>query len=446
MGQDQICDGVTQLSLDDQQRKENINIVFIGHVDSGKSTTAGRIMSLTGMVDKRTLEKLEKESKELNRDSWIYAYILDTDEDEKEKGITVHCGKAFFETPKRRFTILDAPGHKSYVPNMITGAAQADIAVLIISARKGEFETGFEKGGQTREHAMLVKTIGIRKLIVAINKMDEPSVAWAKERYDEIVGKLTPFLKGIGMNLKTEVEFMPISGFTGANLQDKLDSSVCSWYNGPSLLGYLDEMPIWDRNIGGPFLMPISEKYKDNGTIIGGKIESGRITRGQNILIMPSKKTAEVQGILCEDTELKDAQSGDNIKLKLKGVDEEEVFTGNVACSPERPVKIGTLFEVQVVLLNCKNIVTPGYISIMHIHLCSEEVSFEEFISLIDKKTGAVLPKRPFARQGEILIARLLARNPVCMEIFSEHPQLGRFSLRDEGKTVAMGKILKIIS
>ena len=398
------------------------------------------------MIDKRTMEKLEKESKELNRDSWLYAFALDTDEDEKEKGITVHCGKAFFETSKRRFTMLDAPGHKSFIPNMISGAAQADIGILIISARKGEFETGFEKGGQTREHAMLVKTLGIRRLIVAVNKMDESTVKWSQERYDEIVSKLTPFLKSIGLNVKIDVSFIPISGFTGLNLKERVATSICSWYSGPSLLEYLDEMPLWDRNINGPFLMPIAEKYKDNGTIIGGKIESGKVCKGQNILIMPGRKVVEVQSVFIEDIELKSAQSGDNIKLKLKGIEEEEVFTGNVACDLERPVKTGTLFDVQVVILNCKNIISSGYTAIMHVHLCSEEVSFVEFSSVIDKKTGATLPKRPFARSGEIVNARLCARNSVCIENFADHPQLGRFSLRDEGKTVAMGKILNIIS
>ena len=186
---------LAKLSLDDNSSpqpmaiKENVNVVFVGHVDAGKSTMGGHILFLTGMVDKRTLEKFEKESKDLGRESWYLSWALDTGDEERAKGITVECGRAFFETDHRRFTILDAPGHKNYVPSMITGAAQADVAILVISARKGEFETGFEKGGQTREHATLVKTCGVKRLIVVVNKMDDPTVQWSKERYDEIVEK-----------------------------------------------------------------------------------------------------------------------------------------------------------------------------------------------------------------------------------------------------------------
>ena len=216
--------------------KEHVNVVFIGHVDAGKSTMGGNILFLTGMVDKRTMEKYEKEAKEANRESWYLSWALDTSAEERKKGKTVECGKAFFETDKRRYTILDAPGHKNFVPSMIGGASQADIAVLVISARKGEFETGFERGGQTREHAVLAKTNGINKLIVAVNKMDDPTVMWDKARYDEILGKLTPFLKGTGYNPKTDIVFLPLSGFTGANLKDRMGKSVCPWFEYAPLL------------------------------------------------------------------------------------------------------------------------------------------------------------------------------------------------------------------
>lgn len=244
---------------------------------------------LTGMVDKRTLEKYEKESKEMGRESWFFSWALDTGNEEREKGITVECGQAFFETDKRRYTLLDAPGHKNYVPSMISGANQADVAMLVISARKGEFETGFEKGGQTREHATLVKTAGVKKLVVVVNKMDEPTVKWDKARYDEIVEKVSPFLRQCGFNLKTDVTFMPVSGFTGANLKDPLTKAVCPWYDGPSLLQFLDNMPTLDRRLNGPFLMPITGKFREMGTIITGKIESGRVAKGDSLFIMPNK-------------------------------------------------------------------------------------------------------------------------------------------------------------
>ena len=190
----------------------------------------GNLLYLSGMVDKRTMEKYEREAKEAGRDSWYLSWALDSTPQERSKGKTVEVGRAYFETDSRRYTILDAPGHKTYVPSMISGAAQADVAILVISARKGEFETGFEKGGQTREHIMLVKTAGVSKVIVVINKMDEPTVVWAKERFDEIKDKLTPFVRAAGFNIKTDVTFIPVSAYTGANLKERVKKDLCSWW------------------------------------------------------------------------------------------------------------------------------------------------------------------------------------------------------------------------
>lgn len=210
--------------------KQHLNIVFIGHVDAGKSTMGGNILFLTGMVDKRTMEKYEREAKEAGRESWYLSWALDSTPNERDKGKTIEVGRGYFETDQRRYTILDAPGHKTYVPHMISGAAQADVAVLVISARKGEFETGFEKGGQTREHVMLVKTAGVGKLIVVVNKMDDITVQWDKGRYDEILGKITPFAKASGYNPKTDITFIPVSAQTGQNLKDRLAPGIAPWY------------------------------------------------------------------------------------------------------------------------------------------------------------------------------------------------------------------------
>lgn len=260
------------------------------------------------------------------------------------QGKTVEYGRGYFETEKRRFTILDAPGHKTFVPSMISGASQADVAVLVISARKGEFETGYEKGGQTREHAMLVKTTGVKKIIVAVNKMDEPTVQWSKERwalerskriaglltfsmtkisrYDDIIGKIVPFLRTVGFNPKTDVECVPISGFSGANLKDRTPASVCPWYQGPSLLELLDNMEI-PRKTEGTLMITVADKLKDMGTVVFGKVESGRIRKGQTVLLMPNKRTTEVTGIYVEEQELSSARTGDSIRLRLKGIEED---------------------------------------------------------------------------------------------------------------------------
>ncbi|KAI8645182.1 P-loop containing nucleoside triphosphate hydrolase protein [Parasitella parasitica] len=427
--------------------KEHLNVVFMGHVDAGKSTMGGNILYLTGMVDKRTLEKYEREAKEAGRESWYLSWALDTNTEERAKGKTVETGRAYFETDKRRYTILDAPGHKNFVPSMIQGASQADIGVLVISARKGEFETGYERGGQTREHTMLAKTSGINKMIVAVNKMDDPTVNWDKARYDEIVTKLTPFLKGTGFNPKTDIHFMPLSGFSGANLKDR-DTKVCPWYNGPSLLEFLDDYQTNDRKLNAPLMFPITEKYKDMGTIVVGKIEAGHVKKGNQVLIMPNKHNAEISAIFDEtENEIEQAVCGDNIRMRLKGIDEEDVMPGFVICSKKNPVSTTNQFEAQLAILDHKNIICAGYSAVLHIHAAAEEIEISAFLHLIDKKTGKKTKRPPqFVKQGQKAIARIKTVNGfVCVERFDKLPQLGRFTLRDEGKTIAIGKITKVL-
>ncbi|KAI0772083.1 eukaryotic polypeptide chain release factor 3 [Trametes elegans] len=427
--------------------KQHLNVVFIGHVDAGKSTMGGNLLYLTGMVDKRTMEKYEREAKEAGRDSWYLSWALDSTPQERAKGKTVEVGRAYFETDSRRYTILDAPGHKTYVPSMISGAAQADVAILVISARKGEFETGFERGGQTREHIMLVKTAGVQKVVVVINKMDEPTVEWSKARYDEIKDKLTPFIKAAGFNTKTDVTFIPVSAYTGANLKDRIGKNVCSWWDGPSLLEHLDKMPMADRKIGAPFMMPISEKYKDMGTIVVGKVESGHMRKGDSLLLMPNKNIVEISAIYNEmEDEIDTAFCGDNVRLRLRGVDDEDISPGFVLTSPTHPVHAVRQFEAQLAILDHKNIICAGYSAVMHCHTLAEEVTLAALLHYFDKATGRKSRKPPqFAKKGQKIVALIEASEPVCVERFVDYPQLGRFTLRDEGKTIAIGKITKLI-
>lgn len=383
--------------------KSHLNIVFIGHVDAGKSTMGGNLLFLTGMVDKRTMEKYEREAKEAGRESWYLSWALDSTPQEREKGKTVEVGRAYFETGKRRYTILDAPGHKTYVPSMISGASQADVACLVISARRGEFETGFEKGGQTREHAMLVKTAGVQRLIVVVNKMDDPTVLWDEGRYNEIITKLTPFLKGTGFNPKTDITFIPVSAYSGENLKEKVTKERCPWYNGPTLLGFLDDLSLGDRKISEPVKMPISEKYSDMGTIVVGKLESGKLRKGDNLLLMPNRSTVEVTAIYNEtEDEVVAAISGDNVRVKLKGVDSEDVSVGFVLTDPKKPVNVVTRFEAQLAILESRNIIAAGYSAVMHVHTVSEEISLQALLHYYDKKTGKKSRKPPqFAKKGK---------------------------------------------
>ncbi|KAI9432586.1 eukaryotic polypeptide chain release factor 3 [Lactarius indigo] len=356
--------------------KEHLNIVFIGHVDAGKSTMGGNILFLSGTVDKRTMEKYEREAKEAGRETWYLSWALDSTPQERSKGKTVEVGRAYFETKARRYTILDAPGHKTFVPSMISGAAQADVALLVISARKGEFETGFEKGGQTREHIMLVKTAGVNKIVVVINKMDDPTVRWDKARYEEIKEKLAPFVRGAGFHVKTDISWIPVSAYTGANLKDRVEKSVCAWWDGPSLLEHLDKMPMVDRKMNSPVMIPISEKYKDMGTIAVGKLESGHIRKGDTLLLMPNRDEVEVAAMYNElEEEVNLAVSGDNVRIRLRGVEDEDISPGFVLTSLQKPVHAVRQFEAQLAILDHKNIICAGYSAVMHVHTLAEEVT-----------------------------------------------------------------------
>lgn len=429
-----------------KSKKEHVNVVFIGHVDAGKSTIGGQIMSLTGMVDKRTLEKYEREAREKSRESWYLSWALDTNQEERDKGKTVEVGRAYFETEKKHFTILDAPGHKSFVPNMIGGAAQADLAVLVISARKGEFETGFDRGGQTREHAMLAKTAGVKHLVVLVNKMDDPTVNWDVERYNECKDKILPYLKKLGFNPTKDLTFMPCSGITGMGIKEQIDESICPWYRGPAFIPFIDELPSLNRKTDGPFIMPIVDKYKDMGTVLMGKVESGTARKGINLLVMPNRTQVSVDQLWSDDEEVTAVGPGENVKIKVKGIEEEDVSPGFVLCDASNPIKTGKVFDAQVVILEHKSIICAGYSAVMHIHCAAEEITVKALICLVDKKTGDKSKTRPrFVKQDQVAIMRIECSGLICLEQFKLFPQMGRFTLRDENKTIAIGKVLKVI-
>ncbi|CAL2044949.1 hypothetical protein CAEBREN_22394 [Caenorhabditis brenneri] len=431
--------------VDDGTHKEHINIVFVGHVDAGKSTIGGQLMFLTGMVDKRTLEKYEREAKEKGRESWYLSWCMDTNDEERDKGKTVEVGRAYFETEKRHFTILDAPGHKSFVPNMIAGATQADLAVLVISARRGEFETGFDRGGQTREHSMLVKTAGVKHLVILVNKMDDPTVKWEEERFKEIEGKLTPYLKKLGFNPKTDITYIPCSGLTGSFIKDRPAASDGSWYTGPCFIEFIDViLPSFKRDFNGPVRCIVVEKYSEMGTVIIGKMESGCVQKGDTLVVMPNKQVVQVLQIWADDVETDRVVAGDNIKFKLKGIEENELQGGFIICSPDSLAKTGRVFDAEVLVLEHKSIIASGYSCVLHIQSAVEEVTVRGVIATIDKKTGEK-KRAKFVKQDEKCIMRLESTESFVLEPFKEFPYLGRFTLRDEGKTIAIGKVLKVI-
>jgi len=428
--------------------KMHLNVVFIGHVDAGKSTIGGQILKCTNMVDARTLEKFEREAKEKNRESWYLSWCLDQNQEERDKGKTVECGRAFFETDSKHFTILDAPGHKSFVANMIEGASQADVAVLVVSARKGEFEAGFEKGGQTQEHAFLVKTAGVKKLVILINKMDEQTVQWSKDRYMEICKKLSAFLLKKAGYKKDELHFLPASGQTGVNIKES-DVSLHPWYKEKSLIDYLDALDDIDRKDVGAVRLPIIDRFSDMGLIIFGKLESGQVIRGQTYTLMPNKVMVKVASILSDETEVDTAKAGENVKLKITGVEEDDISPGFVLCSNDSLCHYSDLFDVRLRIMDLtKPLLAPGYSCMLHVHQVTSEVTVKTLICKINPKNGEKTKFKKgaaFLKNGDLAIVRMKTSAPLSIECFKDFERMGRVTLRDEGKTIAMGTIAKVV-
>ncbi|KAH9257268.1 hypothetical protein BASA81_004425 [Batrachochytrium salamandrivorans] len=438
----------TQIKEEDP--REHLNVVNIGHVDAGKSTLCGAVLLATGVVDKRTIEKYEKEAKERNRESWFLAYIMDTNEEERAKGKTVEVGTANFETEKKRFTLLDAPGHKNYVPAMIAGASHADVAVLVISSRKGEFESGFEKQGQTREHGMLAFTIGIRKMIVVINKLDDPSVGWSKERYDEIQNRLQPFLKSVGYKVKRDVIFMPIAALTGAGVLRRITEQECPWAKdineGKSLIETLEGLTMEGRDPNAVLRTSILDSYSDRGVWAIGKIESGTLKRGQSVTVSPTSAVAKISSILVDDVSVRSAKPGENVCVKLAGLNEEsECRKGFVLSDEKFGAKTFTATIRLMEMLEHRSIFTAGYTAVLHAHTLAVECVITKILWKHDAETGKPIKERcTFAKDGDVVTVRIEVQHAIAIEPFDVRPQLGRITLRDEGKSIAVGKVKKL--
>jgi len=337
---------------------------------------------------------------------------------------------------------------------MIAGAAQADVGCLVISARKGEFETGFDRGGQTREHAMLAKTLGVDKLVVVVNKMDDHTVKWSEERFNECVTKLRPFLKGCGYKVKLDVSFVPISGLTGANVKDRMykGEDPCPWYKGKTLLGQLDVLEILGRDRKKPVRIPVLDRQIEQGkTMVLGKVEAGCLRIGQKALIQPTGAEITISNIFINEVSVKTAKPGENVKMQVKGLSQlDEIQKGYVIC-PKDPKLNCTgshkfLCQLALVdLLEHKPIFTSGYKAIMHIHTAAEECTVTKLVEEFSRVKGKPNTKKPrFAREGSTILCEITTTHKTCAETFDDFPQMGRFTLRDEGTSIAIGKILKV--
>lgn len=424
--------------------RPHLNVVFIGHVDAGKSTTCGNILFLCGMVDDRTIEKYKQEAAGKAGESWFLAFIMDTSEEEKVKGKTVEVGRAAFETANRRFTILDAPGHKSYVPNMIAGASAADVGVLLISARKGEFETGFEKGGQTCEHALLAKTLGVEKLVCAVNKMDDPTVQWDEKRYNEIVKKIGAFLKKSGYK-DDQVIFLPMSGLMGDNIKER--KGTPAWYGGQTLLDALDGIKV-ERKAEGPVRIPMMEGYKDMGAVTAiGKVEQGTVKPGMKCIVMPTNNKCTVTSVFINDVDMQYATCGENVTLKMNGISDEELKKGYVLCADKTPIPVVTKFKAQIHVIELgpdRPVMTSGYVAVMHAHTASEECEILKLYETMVIQTKKKEKNPQFARPDSVVVCSIKLARPTAVDTFQSSQQLGRFTLRVDGRTIAIGKITEL--
>ena len=434
------------------KEKQHVNLVVIGHVDSGKSTTTGHLIYKCGGIDKRTVEKFEKESQELGKSSFKYAWVLDKLKDERERGITIDIALWKFETPKYYVTVIDAPGHRDFIKNMITGTSQADCGILIIASGVGEFEAGISKEGQTREHVLLAFTLGVRQLIVAINKMD--SNGYSEERYNEIVREVSNFIKKVGFNPKS-VPFVPVSGWMGDNMLEP--TTNMPWYKGweketkagkatgKTLVEAIDAIEPPVRPTDKPLRLPLQDVYKIGGigTVPVGRVETGIIKPGMVVHFAPSNVTSEVKSVEMHHESLAEGVPGDNVGFNVKNVSVKDIRRGNVASdSKNDPAAETASFKAQVIVMNHPGQISAGYSPVIDCHTAHIACRFNTLLEKIDRRSGKTLEENPkFIKSGDAAMVELIPTKPMCVEPFTAYAPLGRFAVRDMKQTVAVGVV-----
>jgi elongation factor 1-alpha len=428
-----------------RKEKTHVNLVVIGHVDSGKSTTTGHLIYKCGGIDKRTLEKYEKEANDMGKGSFKYAWVLDKLKAERERGITIDISLWKFQTEKYYFTIIDAPGHRDFIKNMITGTSQADCAILMIASPQGEFEAGISKDGQTREHALLAYTLGVKQMVVGINKMDDKSVNWSEERYNEIQRELSDYLKKVGYN-PDKIPFVPLSGFHGDNLIERSDN--LKWYKGPTLLEALDAIIPPKRPTDKPLRLPLQDVYKISGigTVPVGRVETGILKPNMVVTFAPSGLSTEVKSIEMHHEALAEAIPGDNVGFNVKNLAVKDIRRGFVASDAKNdPCRECNNFTAQVIVMNHPGQIGAGYCPVLDCHTAHIACKFSELKSKMDRRTGKETEENPpHIKAGDSAIVIITPTKPMCVEAFTEYPPLGRFAVRDMKQTVAVGVIKSV--
>ena len=429
------------------KQKEHLNLVIIGHIDHGKSTMMGALLIKTGAVTERERRELEKMAKEYDRESWSYAYVFDRLKEERQRGITIDLAFRKFETDNKYFTIIDAPGHADFVKNMITGASQADAAILVVSGKKGEMEVGIAANGQTREHAYLAQTLGVKQLVVAINKAD----VWDydEERFKECKQAVSGLLKNIGFPVK-KIPFIPVSGLLGEGLTEVSENTP--WYDGPCLVDAIDQFEVPDKPVDKPLRVPIQDAYRIKGTgvVPVGRVETGVLKKGDKIFIQPTGFQGEIRSIEMHHTEIPQAEPGDNIGFSIRGITLKDVGRGDCMSHPDNPTTVITpngKWTGQVIIIWHPTAVAQGYTPVVHAHTAQVAAKFTNLSKKLDQKTGAVVEDNPkFLKKNEAAIVDLSPIKKICLEKYEDIPEMGRFAVRDMGRTIAVGIVKDLVT
>jgi elongation factor 1-alpha len=422
--------------------KEHINIVFIGHVDHGKSTTVGRLLFDTGNITEQAMRKLKDKAQQLGKAGFEFAFVMDNLKEEQERGVTIDLAHKKFETPKYYFTIIDAPGHRDFIKNMITGAAQADAGVLVVAANDGV-------NAQTKEHAYLAKVLGVGQLIIAINKMDISGVDYKEERFNQVKTEVTNLLKGVGY--KTDkITFCAIASFPGDNVAKKTDKMP--WYKGPTLLEALDTLEIPEKPVTLPFRLPIQDVYNITGigVVPVGRVETGRVKLNDKVIAVPGREgkgiIGEIKSIEMHHEQMQEANPGDNIGFNVRGFSKKDIARGDVIGHVDTPPTVASEFTAQIIVLNHPSVITVGYTPVFHIHTDQKACQIIEIVKKLNPMTGEVLQEHPdFIKNGDAAIIKLKPVQPVVIEKKSDIPQLANFAIRDSGATVAAGMCIDLV-
>ena len=411
-------------------KKPHMNLVTIGHVDHGKSTLVGRLLYDTGAVRDEQMRKLKDLAKELKKETFEFAFVMDRLKEERERGVTIDIMHQRFDTQKFYFTIIDAPGHRDFVKNMITGTSQADGAILVVSAKDGIQE-------QTKEHAYLARVLGVKQVVIAVNKMD--AVNYDEKKYLETKEAVTKLLKGVGFKVD-EIPFIPTSGYLGDNVAKR--SENMPWYKGKTLVESLDDFKASDQPVDKPLRIPVQDVYSITGvgTVPVGRVETGIMKVNDKIVFVPSGAVGEVKQIEMHHESVNEARPGDNIGFNVRGIDKKAIKRGDIVCHPNTAAKPVKEFTAQIIVLNHPSVMSKGYTPVFHIHTAQIACTITEIIQQIDPKTGAVVKENPdFIKTGDAAKIRVKPTKPVVIEKQSEMPELARFAIRDMGQTVAAG-------